>query len=127
MAAPSPPKPLPMTMTSNSIGISGCEGWRRAVSDNMCFQDTVDNKACQHGPVTADAVPAKRKFRGVAPEDRKAERHLRLLEAGIEAYGTRGFHAVGVRDVCGLAKLTERYFYESFENREALFLAVYRT
>jgi AcrR family transcriptional regulator len=76
--------------------------------------------------VTAIAVPAKRKFKGVAPEERKAERQKRLLEAGLEAFGTRGFHAVGVRDVCALAKLTERYFYESFANREELFLAVYR-
>jgi AcrR family transcriptional regulator len=48
------------------------------------------------------------------------------MEAGLDAFGVRGFHGVGVREVCGLAKLTERYFYESFENREALFLAVYQ-
>lgn len=43
----------------------------------------------------------------------------------MRAFGTRGFHEVGVRDICAEAKLTERYFYESFSNREALFLAVY--
>jgi AcrR family transcriptional regulator len=40
-------------------------------------------------------------------------------------FGTRGFHEGGVRELCAEAKLTERYFYESFENRESLFLAVY--
>jgi AcrR family transcriptional regulator len=92
----------------------------------MRFQDTVDNDSCQDELVAADAAPARRNFRGVSPEDRQAERRKRLLEAGLEAFGERGFHAVGVRDVCSLAKLTERYFYESFTNREALFLAVYQ-
>jgi AcrR family transcriptional regulator len=32
---------------------------------------------------------------------------------------------VRVRDICVEAKLTERYFYESFENLEQLFVAVY--
>jgi AcrR family transcriptional regulator len=49
-----------------------------------------------------------------------------LIEGGLEAFGTRGFHLAGVRDVCAAARLTERYFYESFRNREALFLAVYQ-
>ena len=40
-------------------------------------------------------------------------------------FGTRGFHGVGVRDICAEAGLTERYLYESFANLEALFLAVY--
>ncbi|HEX4339220.1 MAG TPA: TetR/AcrR family transcriptional regulator [Polyangiaceae bacterium] len=75
--------------------------------------------------MTAAATSGRRNFRGVSPEDRQAERRKRLLEAGLEAFGGRGFYAVGVRDVCALAKLTERYFYESFENREALFVAVY--
>jgi AcrR family transcriptional regulator len=70
--------------------------------------------------------PIRRKFRGLAPEERQEQRRARLLEAGIEAFGTHGFHAVGVRDICARAQLTERYFYESFKNREALFLAVYQ-
>ena len=75
--------------------------------------------------VSTPATTGKRNFRGVSPEDRKAERRKRLVEAGLEAFGVHGFRGVGVREICGLAKLTERYFYESFENREALFGAVY--
>ncbi len=75
--------------------------------------------------VATPATTGKRNFRGVSPEDRKAERRKRLVEAGLEAFGVHGFLAVGVRDICAVAKLTERYFYESFENREALFAAVY--
>lgn len=65
------------------------------------------------------------RFRGVAAEERQAQRRRMLVEAGVELFGRRGFHAVTVRDLCQAAKLTERYFYESFANREALFAAVY--
>lgn len=75
--------------------------------------------------VSVTPAPGKRNFRGVSPEARQAERRKRLVEAGLAGFGLHGFHGVGVREICGLAKLTERYFYESFENREALFVAVY--
>jgi AcrR family transcriptional regulator len=69
--------------------------------------------------------PTGRPFRGVPSDERQAQRRRQLVEAGLDAFGTRGFHLTGVRDVCAAARLTERYFYESFSNREALFLAVY--
>lgn len=77
--------------------------------------------------VNSPLPPARRRFRGVHPEQRVAQRRQKLLEAGLSAFGTRGFHAAGVRDICALAKLTERYFYESFKNREALFDAVHES
>src|SRR5689334_23276052 len=69
--------------------------------------------------------PVRRRFRGQSHEERLRERRERLLEAGLATFGTRGFHSVGVREICAEAKLTERYFYESFDKRETLFLAVY--
>lgn len=66
-----------------------------------------------------------RRFRGKTAEERSRDRREKLVEAGLSLFGTRGFHGVGVRDLCAEAQLTERYFYESFRNREALFLAVY--
>jgi AcrR family transcriptional regulator len=70
--------------------------------------------------------PAKgRKFRGLDAVQRREERRARLVEAGLEAFGRRGFQASTVKDVCTEARLTERYFYESFVNREELFSAVY--
>lgn len=73
-------------------------------------------------------VPAPasgRRFRGLDPGQRRDQRREQLIEAGLKAFGSRGFHAVGVREICLEARLTERYFYESFSNREALFQAVY--
>ncbi len=63
-------------------------------------------------------------YRGVARSDRDAERRARLVAAGLELFGTQGFSATTVKAICAEARLTERYFYESFENREALFEAV---
>ena len=69
--------------------------------------------------------PQRRSYGGISPEERRQQRRERLIEAGIEAFGTRGFHAVTVREICNEAQLTERYFYESFSGLEKLFAAVY--
>ena len=65
-----------------------------------------------------------RTWRGVSPPQRVAERRERLVEAGLEVFATRTFHATKVRDVCQEAGLTERYFYESFADKEALLVVV---
>lgn len=71
-----------------------------------------------------DATGAGRSYRGQAAGDRSAERHRRIKEAGLELFGNHGFAGTTVKALCTEAGLTERYFYESFENREALFLEV---
>lgn len=70
-------------------------------------------------------TPRRRSFRGISHEDRRQQRREQLIAAGLEAFGTRGYHEVTVREICSGAKLTERYFYESFKSLEALFIAVY--
>lgn len=68
---------------------------------------------------------ASRPYRGVSAEQRRAERRARLIEAGLEVIAARGWPAATVRDVCAEARLTERYFYESFDDRGALLVAVF--
>jgi AcrR family transcriptional regulator len=65
-----------------------------------------------------------RPWRGVSAEQRVTERRERLLAAGLEVFARDGFHAAKVRDVCAEAELTQRYFYESFEDKEALLGAI---
>jgi AcrR family transcriptional regulator len=60
-----------------------------------------------------------------AQADRSAARRDALLAAGLELFGTRGFGATGVKDVCRQAELTDRYFYESFRGSEELLVAVF--
>lgn len=59
------------------------------------------------------------------PEERQRQRRVKLIEGAIEVFGTKGFHAATVREVCVAAHLTERYFYESFKTLPQLFIAVY--
>jgi AcrR family transcriptional regulator len=58
--------------------------------------------------------------------DRQLERRERLVAGGLELVGTRGWAQTSVRDVCREAGLTERYFYESFADRDALLPAVFQ-
>jgi AcrR family transcriptional regulator len=66
-----------------------------------------------------------RPYGGVSSEERRARRHEQLLAAGLELFGTRGFKASSVREICLAASLNRRYFYESFNTREDLLRAVY--
>lgn len=66
-----------------------------------------------------------RVYGGVSAEERVAVRRAKLLDAGLDLFGTRGYAATGVKDVCREAGLTDRYFYESFRSGEELFLAVF--
>lgn len=74
----------------------------------------------------APATRAKeRQFKGMSMAERQQLRREKLIEAGIEAYGTHGFFSVTVKDICNEAKLTERYFYESFKKSEHLFQTIF--
>jgi AcrR family transcriptional regulator len=66
-----------------------------------------------------------RTWAGTTLDDRKAVRREQLVAAGLDLLGTEGSAGVSVRAVCRHAKLTERYFYESFADREELVAAVY--
>jgi AcrR family transcriptional regulator len=57
--------------------------------------------------------------------ERTETRRRQLLAAALTCFGTDGYGATGVKDICGEAGLTHRYFYESFADKEALFLALF--
>jgi AcrR family transcriptional regulator len=65
------------------------------------------------------------RWSGVPIEDRQALRRDELIAAGVELLGEAGGPAVTVRAVCREAGLTERYFYESFSDRDEFVRAVY--
>jgi AcrR family transcriptional regulator len=74
--------------------------------------------------MASTSVP-QRPYGGVSANDRVAARREQLLAAGLELYGTEGFGAARVKDLCRVAGLTDRYFYESFRDSRELFLAVF--
>jgi AcrR family transcriptional regulator len=71
------------------------------------------------------SAPPTGVYGGVPAAQRLAERRSRLLAAGLELLGSEGYAGTTVRGVCERAKLTPRYFYESFEDLEALLVAVF--
>jgi AcrR family transcriptional regulator len=71
-------------------------------------------------------VESARRYRGVTPAERQAERRQRLLDAGLELFGTVGYASTSVRAVSAAASLNSRYFYESFSSREDLLYNVYQ-
>jgi AcrR family transcriptional regulator len=74
---------------------------------------------------TADTASHQRSWRGVPPEVRKSERRELLIDAAYELLGAEGWNGTTVRGVCLGARLNARYFYESFDSLEALFIAVF--
>src|SRR3954471_11898833 len=78
-------------------------------------------------PEMATSIPRapQRAYGGISAGERIAARRARLLDAGLERFGTAGWAATGVKDICREAGLTDRYFYESFGDRVELFTAVF--
>ncbi|MEV0579892.1 MULTISPECIES: TetR/AcrR family transcriptional regulator [unclassified Streptomyces] len=66
------------------------------------------------------------KYGGQSREARAADRCERLVRAGLELFAARAFDDVTVAEVCARAKVSKRYFYEHFTDREELLLAVHR-
>jgi AcrR family transcriptional regulator len=64
-------------------------------------------------------------FKGLTITERKQLRRQKIIQAGIERYGTAGFFAVTVKEICVTAHLTERYFYESFKKSDELFQCIF--
>jgi len=69
---------------------------------------------------------APRRYRGLSVAERSAQRRERLLEAGLEVFGTQGYAGSSIRAVSAAASLNTRYFYESFTSREDHHYHVYQ-
>ena len=65
------------------------------------------------------------RWSGVPLQDRPALRRDHLIAAGVTVLGGDSRPALTVRAVCREAGLTERYFYESFADRDEFVRAVY--
>jgi AcrR family transcriptional regulator len=65
------------------------------------------------------------RWSGVPLQDRQALRRDELIAAGVARLGSAQGPDLTVRAVCRSAGLTERYFYESFTDRDEFVRAVY--
>ena len=64
-------------------------------------------------------------WRGTTAEERVLPRRRKLVEAGFELLAEHGQAGTTVRGVCARANLNARYFYESFDDLDALLRAVF--
>ncbi|MEZ0580385.1 TetR/AcrR family transcriptional regulator [Nocardioides sp. MH1] len=61
-----------------------------------------------------------RRYGGKSADQRRAERRQQVVAAALDIWQEQGWAAVTMRGVCARAGLTDRYFYESFTDRDAL-------
>jgi AcrR family transcriptional regulator len=67
----------------------------------------------------------RRSYGGRSAEERRAERRERLLQAGLELFGTQGYAATSIERLCSTAGVSTRNFYEEFKGREELLEALH--
>ncbi|MFL6156321.1 MAG: TetR/AcrR family transcriptional regulator, partial [Marmoricola sp.] len=72
------------------------------------------------GPVHPGRV-----YSGLSTAERDAERRRRLLGAGLDLIGTRGYAGTSVERLCTTAKVSTRHFYQLYDNKESAFLDLY--
>ncbi len=70
-------------------------------------------------------MATERNYAGRSAQERRGTRRRALLDAGLELIGTQGWTQTSVRGVYQLAGVSPRFFYESFEDLDALAVAVY--
>lgn len=64
-----------------------------------------------------------RAYRGVPAEQRREQRRALLVETALDSLHDEGLAGVSVRSICARARLTPRYFYESFDDLDQLLVA----
>ena len=65
-----------------------------------------------------------RSYAGRSPDERRQQRRQRLLDAGLQVFGTVGYDEATITLLCGTARVGTKAFYDEFPSREALLLAV---
>ena len=65
-----------------------------------------------------EPTPSGRRYRGLSPEERRADQRRRLVRAAIEEFAARGYHRTSVEDIVRSARTSRTAFYAFFDNRE---------
>ncbi|TDZ45108.1 hypothetical protein CCUG63695_00117 [Mycobacteroides franklinii] len=79
--------------------------------------------SCKTGQVSS---PAGRSYSGLPADERLARRRQRLLEVGLDILGAPdGLGDLTLRTVCQRSGLAQRYFYESFADKDEYAVAIF--
>jgi AcrR family transcriptional regulator len=69
-----------------------------------------------HTPHLATA----RRYGNLSATERREERRRRLLRAAVECFSRQGFSDTSIEQLCAVARVSTRTFYEEFGSREAI-------
>jgi AcrR family transcriptional regulator len=83
------------------------------------YRDLVDER-------TAVATRRGENYGGRSRQERATDRRDRILASALQLFGTRDYDEVTVADVCTAARVSKRYFYEHFVDREDLVRALHK-
>ena len=67
-----------------------------------------------------DVASPGRPYGGQSPDARRAERRRRILDAALQCYGTAGYPATTIAELCRTASVAPVKFYEEFTGKEEL-------
>src|SRR3954453_1710080 len=83
------------------------------------YRDLVDER-------TAVATRRGENYGGRSRQERATDRRDRILASGLRLFGSRDYDEGTVADVCAGARVSKRYFYEHFVDREDLVRALHK-
>lgn len=95
-----------------------------AFSDIACHQFASEGALRQYETMNAAKV-LRDVYGGRTAEQRKAQRRDALVTAALEIWQAKNWPGVTMRGVCAAAGLTDRYFYESFTDRDDLLTTIW--
>lgn len=72
-----------------------------------------------------ESARVQREYGGRPAEARDADRRRRLFEAGLQSFGTVGYFGTSIEALCTAAHVSNRSFYEHFDSKEDLLVAIY--
>jgi AcrR family transcriptional regulator len=57
-------------------------------------------------------------------EQRRLQRRSQLLDAALDQFAAHGYHHTSIEQICRVAFVSTKSFYESFKSREACYIAL---
>lgn len=67
----------------------------------------------------------RERYGGLSWQERDTDRRARITTAAVRLFATRDYSDVTVADVCAVAKVSKRHFYDHFTDRGDLLTAVH--
>lgn len=76
------------------------------------------------GTPRGERMTGERILNGRTLDQRRQQRRQALLAAALDLFGTKGYASTSVEEICRLAHVSTRNFYEEYANREVLLKAL---